>query len=202
MVSARLGLTDSHAEVRWLDGPQNFVECARLNPANAALLLRLPSLALPQCHLTAGCLFQALWNRSSGQAASWGIKDYDIFYFDSADLSWDAEDAAIQRVGALANDLGITVETRNQARVHLWYKQRFGPGHPRLASARDGIDRYLISCTCVGIEVASGDLYMPNGLGDLKDGILRMNPLNARPDLSRRKAEDYQKRWPWLTVVS
>jgi uncharacterized protein len=181
--------------------PRDFIGCAMSNPANAALLSRLPSLALDQCHLTAGCLFQAVWNRSSGQAANWGIKDYDVFYFDERDLSWDAEDAVIQRVAALADDLGIRVETRNQARVHLWYEQRFGTGYPKLASAPDGIDRYLISCTCVGIEVARGELYAPNGLQDLESGILRMNPLNARSDLFRLKAENYRARWPWLTIV-
>ncbi len=181
--------------------PRDFIECALSNPANAALLSRLPSLGLGECHLAAGCLFQAVWNRASGQAADWGVKDYDVFYFDDRDLSWDAEDAVIRRVAALAADLGITVETRNQARVHLWYEQRFGSGYPRLASARDGIDRYLISCTCVGIEVASGELYAPNGLQDLARGILRMNPLNTLPDLYRRKAESYRARWPWLTIV-
>ncbi|HUB15598.1 MAG TPA: nucleotidyltransferase family protein, partial [Acetobacteraceae bacterium] len=100
------------------------------NPANVALLSRLPSLVLDQCYLTAGCLFQAVWNRSSGQAADWGIKDYDVFYFDEHDLSWEAEDAVIQRVAALSGDLGIRVETRNQARVHLWYEQRFGTSYP------------------------------------------------------------------------
>lgn len=179
----------------------DFVGCARLNLANVALLSRLPSLGLRQCYLTAGCLFQAAWNRSSGQAADWGVKDYDIFYFDDSDLSWDAEDSAICRVSALSDELGIKVEIRNQARVHLWYEQRFGAGYPQLASARDGIDRYLISCTCVGIDVASGQLYAPNGLADLEDGILRMNPLNPRPSLFRQKASDYQKRWPWLAVA-
>ena len=74
----------------------------------------------------------------SGQAAGWGVKDYDVFYFDDRDLSWDTEDAVIRCVGALAGDLGISVETRNQARVHLWYENRFGAGYPKLASARDG----------------------------------------------------------------
>jgi hypothetical protein len=44
--------------------PRDFIVCAMSNPANAALLYRLPSLTLNQCHLTAGCLFQAVWNRS------------------------------------------------------------------------------------------------------------------------------------------
>ena len=179
----------------------DFISCALSNPANAALLSRLPSLALPQCHVTAGCLFQATWNRSSGRAADWGVKDYDVFYFDDCDLSWDAEDAVIQRVNALIGDLGISVETRNQARVHLWYEKRFGAGYPQLASARDGIDRFLISCTCVGIEVASGKLYVPNGLHDLERGILRPNPSNSRKDRFVEKAKGYQARWPWLTVV-
>jgi hypothetical protein len=108
----------------------------------------------------------------SERPAGWGVKDYDVFYFDDHDLSWEAEDAVIQRVWMLTDDLGVTVEIKNQARVHLWYEQRFGSPYPQLGSARDGIDRYLISCTCVGIDVASGELYAPNGLQGLHDGIL------------------------------
>lgn len=135
-----------------------FYRWATLNPVNAELLSRLPSLDLNQCHLTAGCLFQAVWNRLSERPPGWAVKDYDVFYFDDGDLSWEAEDAVIQRVRRLSDDLGVTVEVKNQARVHLWYEQRFGSPYPRLASARDGIDRYLVSCTCVGIDVASGEL--------------------------------------------
>jgi uncharacterized protein len=178
-----------------------FCHWAASNPVNAELLSRLPALALDQCHLTAGCLFQAVWNRLSARPAGWGVKDYDVFYFDDDDLSWEAEDAVIQRVRLLSQDLDVTVEVKNQARVHLWYEQRFGSPYPQLGSTRDGIDRYLVSCTCVGIDVASGELYAPNGLQDLQDGTLRMNPLNSRPDLFRQKARDYRARWPWLTIA-
>lgn len=178
----------------------DFIERARGNPVNAQLLERLPSLALLQCHLTAGCLFQAVWNSLSGHPPAHQVKDYDVFYFDDRDLSWEAEDAVIRRVQALTRDLGVGVEVRNQARVHLWYAQRFGIGYPALANARDGIDRYLVACTCVGIEVASGALYAPDGLADLYAGRLRMNPRHPVPDLFRAKADDYQRRWPWLTA--
>jgi hypothetical protein len=181
--------------------PRQFIDIAMSNLANAALLSRLPSLGLSECHLAAGCIFQPVWNRASGWPADHGIRDYDVFYFDACDLSWEAEDAVIQRVEAITNDLGIRVETRNQARVHLWYEQRFGTHCPALTSARDGIDRFLISCTCVGIDVAGNELYAPNGLQDLARGVLRMNLANPQPDLFRRKAADYQARWPWLTVA-
>lgn len=162
--------------------------------------MRLRSLSLPGCHLTAGCLFQPIWNKKTGKAADWGIKDYDVFYFDK-DTSWDAEDHVVREVAKVTSDLGVAVKVRNQARVHLWYPDRFGRYYPQLKSARDGIDRYLISCTCVGIEVASRELYAPNGLQELTCGFLRPNPLNPQPDLFTQKARSYQSRWPWLTIL-
>ena len=144
--------------------PQAFATLAMGNPVNAALLQRLAGLALPQCHLTAGCLFQALWNQRSGRAVDWGVKDCDVFYFDDADLSWEAEDRVIREVCALTADLGVEVEVKNQARVHLWYRDRFQADCPRLLSAQAGIDRFPVSCSCVGIDVASGGVYAPHGL--------------------------------------
>ena len=181
---------------------QDFVAAASADPVNAALLSRLPLLGLDQCYLTAGCLFQATWNRRSGRPAGWGVKDYDVFYFDPQDLSWEAEDRVIRRVQGIAGDLGVTVEVKNQARVHLWYEKRFGHPYPRLASATDGIDRYLILCTCIGIDVATGELYAPNGLRDVEAGILRINPLSNERALFEQKAAAYQARWPWLSVMA
>lgn len=180
--------------------PQALIDEAMLNPVNAALAARLPALGLEQCLLTAGCLFQAVWNRQSDRPASWGVKDYDLFYFDE-DLSWEAEDAVIQRVKRLTDDLGVMVEVKNQARVHLWYAQRFGVAYPRLSSARDGVDRYLVACTCIALDLGSGELYAPFGLQELSEGILRINPNNPQPGLFTHKASSYQARWPWLRIA-
>ena len=171
------------------------------NPFNGVLLHRLAALALPDCHLVARCLFQPVWNAVSGRDPAWGIKDYDVCYFDGADLSWEAEDRVVHRVAAATADLPVTVEVRNQARVHLWYRDRFGEDYPVLTSARAGIDRYLIRCTCVGIRVADDDLYAPDGFEDLVAGVLRLNPVDPRPTLFRQKAESYRARWPWLRIA-
>ena len=176
-----------------------FVEVVRRNPINDSLIDRLPGLGLPQCHLVAGCLFQDVWNARAGLPAGNAIKDYDVFYFDP-DTSWDAEDGVIRRVNAAFADLEAPIEVRNQARVHLWYQDRFGADYPRLQSARDGIDRYLIECTCVGIEVATGELYAPNGFDDLERGVLRINPRNPQPDGFAEKTASHLARWPWLTI--
>lgn len=67
--------------------PERLIEIAMTNPANAEIARRLPSLGLNQCMLTAGCLFQAVWNQQAAHPAAWGVKDYDVFYFDE-DVSW------------------------------------------------------------------------------------------------------------------
>lgn len=171
------------------------------NRLNAEILARLPRLGLAQCFLTAGCLFQPVWNAAIGRLPDIGIRDYDVFYFDDRDLSWEAEDRVIASAAALFADLGVVVELRNQARVHLWYERRFGVPGRKLGSSRDAIDRYLVACTCVGIEVETGALYAPYGLRELIAGILRLNPHATQPSLFRRKAEDYRARWPFLVIA-
>ncbi len=180
-----------------------FVAAALANPLNGELLRRLAGLALPQCHLVAGSLFQSVWNAVSGRSPADGVKDYDIFYFDGTDLSWEAEDRVIRRTEAALADLGITFDLKNQARVHLWYEARFGRSYPQLRSARDGIDRFLVAGTCVGLA-AVGDrdaaLYAPFGLDDIFRGLLRPNPLIHEPPAFRAKAESYRTRWRHLVI--
>ena len=79
--------------------------------------------------------------------------------------------------------------------------ERFGGDYPKLQSARDGIDRYLIAGTCMGLDIETGEVYAPNGLADTEHGLLRINPKNPRPDLFDQKAKSYQVRWPWLRIV-
>lgn len=178
---------------------EKLVSLAMANPINAEITARLPSLGLSQCMLTAGCLFQSVWNHQSNLPPEWGIKDYDVFYFDD-DLSWEAENEVINSVQRLFQDLGVSVEIKNQARVHLWYSQRFGGSYPRLQSTTDGIDRYLIAGTCIGLDVETGEVYAPHGLADTEQGILRINPKTPQPDLFEQKAKSYQARWPWLRI--
>ncbi|MBI1776734.1 MAG: nucleotidyltransferase family protein [Proteobacteria bacterium] len=191
--------------VRSEDLHRRFTEDVLRNPFNREILARLPRLGLDQAYLVAGCLVQTIWNEVSGRPATADIKDYDVFYFDDRDLSWEAEDGAIRRAAGLFADLGVTVELRNQARVHLWFERRFGVPYPRLTSTKDGIDRFLTPCTCVGIRPVAAEgheVYAPYGLDELYAGLLRPNPANDQPRLFEAKAASYRARWPWLTITA
>src|SRR5690349_14058992 len=60
------------------------------------VLARAAVVDLPGWYLTAGCVFQTVWNVVTDRPPAEGIKDYDLFYFDDSDLSWEAEDKVIQ----------------------------------------------------------------------------------------------------------
>ena len=169
------------------------------NRNNRAILERWSDLALPDGWLVAGCLFQTVWNLLAGRAPESGIKDYDLFYFDAADLSEAGERAVQARVDGVLGDLGIALEAINQARVHLWYEADFGHPYAALGSSRDGIDRFLVPCTCVGVR--PGEIYAPYGLEALYRGELAMNPLTPHRDLFEAKVASYRARWPALTIV-
>ncbi|MEA3169836.1 MAG: uncharacterized protein QOI97_2784 [Pseudomonas sp.] len=180
---------------------KTLLEIAMANPINAEITARLPALGVDQCMLTAGCLFQAVWNHQSNRPVAQDVKDYDVFYFDT-DLSYEAEDRVIRAAERLFEDLGVNVEVKNQARVHLWYGERFGRPYPQLHTAKQGVDRYLVAGTCIGLEIATGEVYAPHGLADVEQGVLRINPRHPEPGLFEQKARSYQARWPWLKIVA
>ncbi|KQV53658.1 nucleotidyltransferase family protein [Duganella sp. Root336D2] len=169
------------------------------NRNNRAILERWADLNLPDSWLVAGCLFQTVWNLQSGRAPEADIKDYDLFYFDPADLSKKGEQDVQARADEILSDLGVPIEVANQARVHTWYESYFGHPYPPLQSASDGIDRFLMPATCVGICPEA--IYAPNGLEILYEGVLSSNPLTPYLDLFEQKAASYSARWPWLRVA-
>jgi hypothetical protein len=180
-----------------------FVEAVLRNRANRILLERLPGLGLADAWLVSGSVFQTVWNVLTGRAPDYGIKDYDIFYFD-AETSWDAEDAIIRRVAAAVSDVGVAVEPRNQARVHLWYSSKFGIAYPPLQRASEGIDRFLVAAAQVGIRSAEAgyDVYAPHGFDDISTLTIRPNLCpNFRADRYEAKAAAWQARWPEITIL-
>src|SRR4051812_4007805 len=96
----------------------DFRDFVLRNPAKDELLDESMRLELKDAWIVAGCLAQTIWNLKTGRPVGHGIDDYDIFYFDF-DLSWGAEDRVIHRLRETSDRLGIRVEVRNQARVHL-----------------------------------------------------------------------------------
>ena len=180
-----------------------FLATALRNPVNAAISDELFRLALPDAWIVSGCLVQTVWNVLTNRALDYGINDYDVFYFD-LDISWQAEDAVIRQLQNAFARLGVTVEARNQARVHLWYAEKHGLPYPALRCSTEGIDRFLTRNTKVGIRRTQDgyDVYAPDGFDDIAGMIVRPNP---GPNFSAAnyavKAARWKTLWPEITVL-
>ena len=181
-----------------------FVDLVLQNEFNRIVLERAPELTLPDWWLTAGAVFQTVWNVLDGRDPTAGINDYDLFYFDATDLSWEAEDRVIRKAEALFEDVDARVEVRNEARVHLWYEQRFGTSAPPFTSTRDAIDHFASTTCCYAItRHAHGgfETYAPHGYEDLFAKRLRPNPVLAPREVYEQKAARWKAEWPDLQVL-
>lgn len=174
------------------------------NEVLVEVLNRTAGLELPSWYVTAGCLFQSVWNVVTDRHPTSGIKDYDVFYFDDRDLSWEAEDSVIKAARAAFAGLPADVEVRNEARVHLWYEQKFGVVCAPHASTEAAIDSFAATTCCLGVRLEPGGrwrVYAPHGLSDVFNLVVRPNPVLAPREVYETKAARWQQQWPELTIL-
>jgi uncharacterized protein len=170
----------------------------------ARVLARAAVLDLPGWYLVAGCLYQTVWNEITGQPPESGILDYDLAYYDTSDLSWEAEDRVIRTGEEVFAGLHAPVQIRNQARVHLWYQQKFGLPCPPHTSTEAAIDTYEATTACLGVRLEPGGrmrIYAPYGLSDMFNLVVRPNPVLAPRHVYEAKTARWKRQWPDLTVM-
>ncbi|WP_329578029.1 nucleotidyltransferase family protein [Kitasatospora sp. NBC_01250] len=182
-----------------------FAATALRNPSVRAVLERLAALDLPAWFLTAGSLFQTVWSVAAGREdLTAGIRDHDLFFFDE-DTSWEAEDVVIKRCLAAVDGLGVELEPRNQARVHLWYPKEWGNEIAPYRDLADAISSFAATSCCVGLSLDSGGkltVHSTHGFRDLFNLVLRPNPLTVAPQaVYDAKAERWMREWPQLTKL-
>jgi uncharacterized protein len=160
-------------------------------------------LCLPDWLVFSGAVYQPVLNHLTGRPLDYGIKDYDLAYFDGSDLSYEAEDAVIRRVRAAFDEsLRSMVEVRNQARVHLWFEAKFGEPYSPLSCTAEALERFASATFAVGVRLESDDrlhTVAHFGLADLFALRLRPNPRRKTVGFARTAA-DVRRRWPEVVV--
>lgn len=173
-----------------------------LNRGNAAILERFNQLGIRDWWLASGCIVQTVWNLRSGRPAEEGIRDYDVVYH-ADDESEEAEDQVIRDAGRLFSDLPAPLEVRNQARVHLWYPEKYEIPYSRLTNASEGILRFPSTTTAVGVRRTGEDyldVFAPFGLTNIWDMVVKPNRALPMAKIYADKTARWQKQWPQLVV--
>lgn len=176
----------------------------RSSPLLIAVLAGLRDDGLPDHLLVAGAIYNLVWNRLTGRSELTGINDIDVFYFDDRDLSYEAEDVVIRRLAARFADLPLPVQVRNQARVHLWFPQKFGVPFSPLRSSSEMMGRYASKTHAVGARLETDDsltIEAPFGLDDIFSFRITPHPVLMNKPAHDAKGARAKSVWPELTVV-
>lgn len=172
---------------------------AMVHPISGAILQRWPHLGLPDAWLSGSLLAQAWWNACFHLPPLHGIADADIIYYDGADLSEAGEATAAAHVAGLFADLPVRFDVKNQARVHLWYPDRFGIVIPPYRSALQATTTFPTTVSAVAISDVA--LSAPFGLDDFLAPAVRGNATLIDQTVYEAKTRRWAVCWPDLVIL-
>lgn len=153
-------------------------------------------------YLAAGCINQTVLNYYHHQELNSNIKDYDIAYFDE-DISYEAEDKIIKDLTKKLDKLKISVDIKNQKRVPIWYKEKYGIEKQAYKNTEEAISRWGATITCIGVRLENNKfkIVCPYGLNDLFSMKIRPVSVDYEMNLFLKKCEHWQKCWPYLELI-
>ena len=173
-----------------------------MNEKIVYILDKLQELNLQNYYIGAGRINQTIWNYLLDLPLDYGIDDVDIVYFDS-DVSEEKEKKFEIEIRELFSELNINVDVTNEARVHLWYKDKFGFDIEPYTSIEHAINTWPTTATAIGVRKQKEELivYAPFGLNDLFSLILRANKSQINEEIYNNKCKKWTKKWNGLKVI-
>ena len=172
-------------------------------PTLMRVLTTVRALEIPDAWLVSGAIYNCVWNSLTDRPTLHGVNDIDVIYFDP-DLSWEAEDRIIKTIEQALDGLPVPVQPRNQARVHLWFEQKFGFAFAPLGSARESLLRYASKTHAVAARLEADDsltINAPFGLEDMFAFRVTPNPAADNRLTHETKGARVSSVWPEVTIV-
>lgn len=197
-------MKSTHPETEAIHRQVRYLEVAlQHNPVAQAVVEVAGEMCLPAWYFGAGGVAQTVWNLRHGFSPGEGIEDYDLVYFDSDDLTAQSERQIADEVARRLSDLDVVVDVHNEARVHLWYHERFGRSIRPYSSTEDAIATWPTTASSVGVREDRDGFVVcaPFGLADLLGMVARPNKAIVTRDVYEEKTARWAKRWPQLQVM-
>lgn len=92
---------------------------------------------------------------------------------------------------------------KNQARVHIWYEDKFGYSIKPYTSTDEAITTFPTTATAVGIRPLDNRLALcaPYGLSDLLAPVVRVNKKQVTREIYEKKIARWRQLWPDLEII-
>jgi hypothetical protein len=189
--------TDLHTQMELLE------KILMSNEVLNNVFIRAQKLDLQNYYIGAGCIAQTVWNNHMKCDPLHGILDIDFVYYDSSDVSFEAENSTIEYIKNGIGPCPVKLDIKNQARVHVWYKEHFGYDIKPYTSVEEAINTWPTTATSIGVRFENGTmkLYAPFGLNDLFGMIVRANKAKITEEIYMQKVNKWKAKWPDLAII-
>lgn len=183
-----------------------FIKIIKNNKDLTKILDYLEELQLPNFYIAAGSVFQTIWNYLDNKPLNFGIKDIDIIYYDSNNLTKESEKELENNIIEYFNKLGMDYQfdVHNEARMHLWKKENENKDVDQYKNSEDAIDKWIATVHAIGITKIEGNLsvYAPYGFSDIFSKTIRpiKHKWNSKK-LYNKKVSSWSKRFDNLIII-
>lgn len=151
-------------------------------------------------YLAGGVIYQTVFNYYHGYDLNYGIKDYDIIYFDDNNLSYEAVDQVIKETKEIFNENGIRInlDIKNEARAHIWLKEKYNEELEQYKNLDEVLRSWGFSACAIGVRLEENNIKViaPYGLEDLFDMKIRKV---GNYDILE-KARELKNKWPNIDI--
>lgn len=183
---------------------EEFVSILKKNKDLMTILDYIYELNLPNFYIAAGSVFQTIWNYYDNKPLNFGIKDIDIIYYDSNNLSKEVEKELEGKIIEHFKELNYKFDVHNEARMHLWKKEKENKNINQYKNSEDAIDHWITTVHSIGITKENDNIkvYAPYGLSDIFSRTIRpIKHKDNSKELYDKKVASWQKRFEKLNII-
>ncbi len=103
----------------------------------------------------------------------------------------------------MLGDFPLWLDIKNQARVHLWYKEKFGYDILPYESLEAAINTWPTTATAIGVRKIKKDwvIYAPFGLKDVMNLRVIANSRSITEEIYMNKVMKWKTKWPELDFL-
>ena len=184
----------------------NAIEIIKKNKELMDILNYISKLNMQNYYIAAGSVFQTIWNFYDGKDLNYNIKDIDVIYFNGSDISVSKDLEYYDLINKYCKEKGydFEIDVSNEARMHLWEKEKFNIDIEAYKSSEDAIDKWIATVHSIGITIDNNELkiYAPYGLSDIYSKTIRpiKHKYNTK-DIYEKKVSNWKTRFDNLNII-